>query len=321
MVKKIIYIALFLGVLPKAYSQGAFSYSELNNSPQGLSMGGLSTAVDANAFSVFDNAASVSFSDKSFEAGVLYSPWAKEGTSGMDRDNMLINAGGYYRANDNSSLLFGFSYYAPGGNKMYITDENGNITGDEIRSRYLSVDLGYAYRINDLWSVSATGRYVNWRIVSSDLVEAVSFDVALMRRFGLGNFGNIDASLKLSNWGTMISGENRDSYELPGSVSVGGLWNASFAEKHGVKVGVEAGYRLMDTKALHASGGAEYSYGDFVFVRGGYNFSEYDTKNLSYASAGIGGKYKMVRVDASYLFADSKSPLNNTFMVGLSFGF
>lgn len=321
MIKKIIYIALFLGVIPKAYSQGAFSYSELNKSPQGLAMGGLSTAADANAFSVFDNASSVSFSDKTFEAGVLYSPWAKEGTSDMDRDNLLINVGGYYRANDKNSVLVGFSYYAPGGNKMYITDENGNITGDEIRSRYLSIDLGYAYRINELWSVSATGRYVNWRIVSSDLVEAVSFDVALMRRFELNNWGKIDASLKLSNWGTMISGDNRDNYELPGSVSVGGLWSASFAEKHSVKVGVEAGYRLMDTKALHASAGAEYGYGDFVFVRGGYNFSEYDTKNLSYASAGIGGKYKMVRIDASYLIASSNSPLKNTFMIGLSYGF
>lgn len=321
MVKKIIYIALFLGIIPKSYSQGVFTYSELNKSAQGLAMGGLSTAVDANAFSVFDNASSVSFSDKTFEAGVLYSPWAKGGTSGMDRNNLLINAGGYYKANEKSSVLLGFSYFAPGGNKMYITDENGNLTGDEISSRYLSLDLGYAYRINDLWSVSATGRYINWRIVSSELVEAVSFDVALMRRFELNSLGNIDASLKLSNWGTMISGEKRDNYELPGSVSVGGLWSASFAEKHGVKVGVDAGYRLLDTKALHVSAGAEYGFSDFIFVRGGYNFSGYDTKNLSYASAGIGGKYKMVRVDASYLFADSNSPLNNTFMVGLSFGF
>lgn len=321
MIKKIIYIALFMSILPKAYAQGVFSYSELNKSAQGVAMGGLSTAMNANAFSVFENAASVSFSDKTFEAGVLYSPWAKEGTSGMDRDNLLINVGGYYRADEKSSVLLGFSYYAPGGNKMYAADENGNLTGDEIRSRYLSLDLGYAYRINDLWSVSATGRYVNWRIISSQLVEAVSFDVAVVRRFELNSFGKVDVSLKASNWGTMISGDKRDNYELPGSVSLGGLWSASFAEKHGVKVGVEAGYRMMDTKALHVSAGAEYGFNDYAFVRGGYNYSEYDTDNLSYASVGVGAKYWKASIDASYLFAGAESPLKNTFMVGVRFAF
>lgn len=67
-------------------------------------------------------------------------------------------------------------------------------------------------------------------------------------------------------------------------------------------------------------GGLEYSYNDLFFLRGGY-FHEHQTKgNRKYATAGVGIKYQMVNVDASYLIAtESNSALANTIRISIGF--
>lgn len=74
---------------------------------------------------------------------------------------------------------------------------------------------------------------------------------------------------------------------------------------------------------IDISGGIEYAYKDMFFARGGYHHNHESKGNLKYATVGIGIKYEMIAVDASYIFtvgqANSNSALANTIRISLSF--
>lgn len=99
-----------------------------------------------NAFSVYENASAVAFSDKKLEAGAMYTPWAKQSTRDMSRDNLLIDAAAYYSLDEENKLLLGAGYFAPGGNDLFQMDPSGNFIGDRVKPKYLSVQAGYARR-------------------------------------------------------------------------------------------------------------------------------------------------------------------------------
>lgn len=70
-------------------------------------------------------------------------------------------------------------------------------------------------------------------------------------------------------------------------------------------------------------GGVEYTYNDLLSARFGYHHNHENKGNLKYASAGLGLKYKLMSIDASYLFtvgdANNNSALNNTIRISLGF--
>lgn len=82
-------------------------------------MGGITSVSGPNAFSVYENASAVAFSDKKLEAGAMYTPWAKQSTRDMSRDNLLIDAAAYYSLDEENKLLLGAGYFAPGGNDLF----------------------------------------------------------------------------------------------------------------------------------------------------------------------------------------------------------
>ena len=74
---------------------------------------------------------------------------------------------------------------------------------------------------------------------------------------------------------------------------------------------------------IDISGGIEYTYNKLFSARAGYHHNPENKGNLKYATVGLGIKYKMLNVDASYIFtvgqANSNSALANTVRITLGF--
>lgn len=78
-----------------------------------------------------------------------------------------------------------------------------------------------------------------------------------------------------------------------------------------------------ELEEIDIMGGIEYTYNNMFSARFGYHHNNENKGNLKYASAGIGIKYQMINVDASYIFtvgqANSNSALANTIRITLGF--
>jgi opacity protein-like surface antigen len=78
-----------------------------------------------------------------------------------------------------------------------------------------------------------------------------------------------------------------------------------------------------ELQEIDICGGIEYIYNDMVFARLGYHYNHENKGNLKYCTAGLGLKYQMFNIDASYVFtvgqANSNSALANTIRITLGF--
>lgn len=78
-----------------------------------------------------------------------------------------------------------------------------------------------------------------------------------------------------------------------------------------------------ELQEIDICGGIEYIYNDMVSARLGYHYNHENKGNLKYATAGLGLKYQMFNIDASYVFtvgqANSNSALANTIRITLGF--
>lgn len=78
-----------------------------------------------------------------------------------------------------------------------------------------------------------------------------------------------------------------------------------------------------ELQEIDVMGGLEYTYNNIFSARGGYHFNHENKGNLRYATVGLGVKYKMLNVDASYIFtvgqANNNSALANTVRITLGF--
>jgi hypothetical protein len=78
-----------------------------------------------------------------------------------------------------------------------------------------------------------------------------------------------------------------------------------------------------ELQEIDICGGIEYIYNDMVSARLGYHYNHENKGNLKYCTAGLGLKYQMFNIDASYVFtvgqANSNSALANTIRITLGF--
>lgn len=78
-----------------------------------------------------------------------------------------------------------------------------------------------------------------------------------------------------------------------------------------------------ELQEIDICGGIEYTYNKIFSARLGYHNNPENKGNLKYATAGLGVKYKMLNVDASYVFAvgdaNSNTALANTVRITLAF--
>ncbi len=294
-------------------NSGAALFPELTPDVRGVGMGNTGVASDANAFSIWRNAAKSVLSGKRMEAAYSFTPWMRE-----LKDNEDLHAvAGYYNLDEKQGLIAGFRFY-----KHAAVDLGSG--GDSFAPKEMSIDLGYARKLVDGLSVGATLRYVRSDMsgVDKDAVAnavAVDLGVYYQRRLS-GVLSNWAVGMQASNFGSKID-YGYGKYDQPAKVTAGGMVDFTFNEQHRLQGTLDIGCRVLPSSCWEGAMGVEYTAFKLVSVRGGYHYSEKSDLKQRYGTLGCGINLYHVRADFAYLLPETGSFLKNTWQLSLGIEF
>lgn len=184
-------------------------------------------------------------------------------------------AGGYNLGNSGTVTLgiqaFGLSDIAANRQNGYddsilqdrVTD---NETGATYDYQDVAVSLSYARYFIEALSLGATIKYVGQTIDGVN-ASAVAFDFGSVYNIGVSGW---KIGARISNLGSKMSFYSQDN-PLPLIFTVGTSFNAYESQQARLMVAVDA-IKPLDSQQL-VSGGAELSFYDLLFLRGGYKFN------------------------------------------------
>lgn len=309
----LIIIILLSGFVVKMNAQSA-TFTEINPDGRNVAMGNAGYALNANAFSVFNNTAAIAFKDKTSQVGYSFTHYAPESKT----YNGLHSVGGYYRINHKHSVAMGFRYLTY--EKIAVWSDDENIAGTYTPYDW-AIDIGYAFRISNAFSVSANMRYITSEIANSKYYagyktgNAFSGDISFMY-----NNHNLRTSLGVNNIGTKIK-YGGDKNDLSSNVKIGVAYDWDVNPDNCITGVGQASYLLTaDDNAQEFFGGigAEYKYQKKYSVRTGYRIGD---KAGSFASVGVGINIRAIAFDFAYLFGGNSVIVRNTMVFGLSASF
>lgn len=316
MKKIIILAAALLCAMTAAKAQEAASLLDINADTRTAAMGELTAAVEGSAFSVFNNVAAAPLSNKKFQIGAYYSPWASGLTKDLEKKNTLMGAGAYFTLAERHSIAVGFRYLQSAGSVGM--DANGNPTKDTFSPKDMTIDLGYGIRIGESLGVGVAAHYISSSLGEGASGSAVAVDLGVQYRLALGEKSNLDLGFKAANIGSKLKYGEGEGSALPAKAVLGAMFTAQPSDAHSIKVGVDVGYKFMGYTGFVAGVGAEYMAFNTVAARVGYHLD--GKAKMSYATVGLGVRViDMIQVDAAYYLGSDA--LKNTFRVGLSLRF
>lgn len=94
-------------------------------------------------------------------------------------------------------------------------------------------------------------------------------------------------------------GKDRPKVDMPTHTDIGGEIATDIATDHRLSVAVATQLYVLPTRtqSVSVSGGMEYAFRQFCFVRGGYTQGQHDYKM---ATVGVGVSYRSFSIDATY---------------------
>lgn len=298
--------AVFLFCVITGNSQTAL-FLNINPDAQAMGMANTGTTMHANAFSFWNNGANTVFSVRTLDIAASYGKWQPQ-VSG----NNIMALAGYGKLSENIALTAGFKYFT---HKSYdISDATGNLQGP-FTPKEFSAGVGLAVKILPFLSASVNAGYLSSDIGGPKKAGAFAADIGLLLQLQYLNVG-----LTASNLGSKIDYGGTDKYSLPANLKLGAGVSRTYAGKHKVSANLQ-GEMLLKESVFSAGIGAEYMYNNLIAVRGGYHYGEKQKTIPGYGSAGVGIRLAGIQLDAAYLFANSDSPLRNTFFISLGWGF
>lgn len=184
----------------------------------------------------------------------------------------------------------GVSFLSSNIGEMKVTTvEQPNGTGETFSANDMSISLAYAIQLTDRFAIGFNPKFIYqgiWKMSATafalDLgVQYVTpFDDAVLA-MSISNFGTKMQLLGNSNlvlydpdpFGTGNNGKipaylETNSWSLPLNFRVGISYQPFKMQEHSLLIGVDAAHPSDDYESVNI--GAEYSYNDFIFIRGGY---------------------------------------------------
>ncbi|GAB1357350.1 type IX secretion system outer membrane channel protein PorV [Cloacibacterium normanense] len=317
-------------------------------------LGDQGVATSADAFSQFWNASKYPFSRNTSSAAVSYTPWMGKITN--DVFLMYLGFNTMLGEEDRSSLSASIYYFNMGEVDLRSL-ETPELSSGTIKPNEFSIDLAYALKLSDTYSMAVTGRFIRSDLsggfnTDSSLKPANSFAVDVSgylqtyKHTSFGDYeGRVRAGWAIQNLGPRLDytgDENSRSY-LPTSFRLGAGYDLFLDEVNKVGVTLEASKLLVpgpdstgnvpnvgviegisksfsNKESIMYSGSVEYSYDNAFAVRTGF-FRESELQGgRQYATVGVGLNYNSFGLDLSYLVNTSKvnSALDNTLRFGLT---
>lgn len=298
-----ILVSLLITFASSAQSWSALPWIRTSRGAADMAMAGSAFMSPENmAWASSGNAAMIPFCpDKmSVEAGyMLYNPTKSN----------YVNAGFAYNIKSKIGVTAGVSYgFDPA---FDIYNESGKVTGS-FTPGMLMLGAGVSWRFLEFMSAGINLRYAMQSIAEGHSASAFAADAVLMCRFG-----DFSVSAGAVNVGTPVKGADGTAYPLASSAKAAAMYDTVFASQHGLQINVDADYYFSNS--FSAAAGAQYGWNNMVFVRAGYRFSAKSCVIPSFASVGLGFKFKGIRLDAAYLMANEA--LKNTINIGIGYSF
>ncbi len=314
-------------------------------------MGETGIATPADAASMYWNLSKLPFAGPRSAVGVYYTPWLRDVTQGM----YLLDLSGYHRTDSLQAIAGSVRYFNLG--DFALQDKNGNLL-QTARPYELSVDVGYARKLSDRFSLGLAFRYINSTLTNGSVDgtvykagEAFAADLSMYYN-GVSKDGNgFSAGLALSNLGSRISYTNNATAKdyLPANLGIGGAYTTVVNEDHTIVLAADINKLLVPaipgdsaglaryysesltdswTKSFEHiscqySAGVEYSYRGLFSARAGYYSSGKEMGDRKGFTAGLGLRYAVWGIDLSYQVPSGsgagRNPLSNTLRFGVQF--
>jgi hypothetical protein len=300
------------------------------------------------------------FNEKNYGVSMTYTPWLKD----LVPDIFLAYLSGYAKfGKDNVNAVSASMRYFSLGNINY-TDGLGNPIGTGMPREY-ALDLGYSRKLSENLSAGLSFRYIHSAIASGvnytqgggsgsySPGNAVAADLGVYytkktekdeTHINTFNFGAV-----ISNVGSKISYNSTRRDFIPMNLGVGVAYTTQFDAYNKITFAVDLNKLLVpllntaDTnlsimngifssfsggdqlKRVTASIGAEYWYQNTLSFRAGYFYEDKINGDRQYITCGLGVKYNIFQINASYLVPQgsgtTRNPLSNTLRFSLMFEF
>lgn len=323
-------------------------------------MGDAGIAVSPDANSQYWNASKLPFTSSQYGVSATYTPWLKD----LVPDIFLAYLAGYAKFGEEQEQAISASMrYFSLGNINY-TDFIGNSIGTGMPREY-AFDLGYSRKLSEFLSAGVTLRYIHSAIASGVNLTTTGSDYKPGNAFAgdLGmfytkSFEKTEGKINTFNFGAVISNlGSKISYNstrrdfIPQNLGIGAAYTAQMDEYNKITFALDVNKLLVpaltfsgsDTalsiidgiaksfstgdqlRQLTASLGAEYWYQNTIAFRAGYFYEDKTNGDRQYITCGLGVKYNVFQLNASYLVPQgngiTRNPLSNTLRFSLIFEF
>jgi len=326
-------------------------------------MGDAAIAVSPDANAQYWDLAKIPFSDKKFGVSATYTPWLKDLVP--DIFLAYLAGYVKFGENNDQAISASMRYFSLGNINYTDYNANPTGSGmpreysfDIGYSRRLSPYLGVGVAIRYIHSAIASGVSSNAGSTDYKPGNALAGDAGIYysktkdvdglksRTF---NFGVV-----ASNLGSKISYNSTRKDFIPMNLGIGVAYTSKFDEYNSITFALDFNKLLVppldsssdntntsivsgitksfsdpgfsgDVKQIDISLGAEYWYRSQFALRAGYFYENPDNGDRQYFTAGIGAKYNVFQLNASYLIPSgsgiSRNPLSNTLRFSLVFEF
>lgn len=248
---------------------------------------GASVAMDANAFAVENNAASMALSKGTMSAAASYSILQPSAVK-----KNLISAAGFYKVS--SRIAVGADLKYLGYDPYDIVAADGRVTS-QFTPNEIAGTVGVAYAFTERISAGAGVSYAMMSLAEGSVLSTVGVDISAMY-----SAGALSAGVNARNLGT-------DVMDLRG----GAAYRLSF-----LKAFAQAEY--LSGAGFMAAAGAEYSFKEMVFARAGVHYGGPAAIPTSF-SVGAGARFAGISADICYVIAGKAVGNNLCFSLGYSF--
>jgi hypothetical protein len=296
----------------------AGTFLEIPVGARGIALGGAFVSLTDDATSLYWNAAGIARLQKN-EALVSHTNWIA-GTS-LDFAGLVLPLGLF------GTLGFSFTQLSMGDMKVR-TVELPEGTGEYFSASDLAIGVSYARTLSDRFSIGVTAKYIQ-ESIWHEVAYAMAVDVGTSFRTDV--FGGMTIGASLSNFGTSMRLAGRDarqfirldptkqgtngqipadvefdSWDLPLLFQIGVSATPLRSDDFALSVAVDALHPSDYVETVNA--GAELSYRDFLYLRGGFN-SIHDTNAEGGLSLGFGVTSAMfsttgIQVTFDYAYRD-----------------
>ncbi|MDR0667857.1 MAG: PorV/PorQ family protein [Prevotellaceae bacterium] len=314
-------ISLLVGIAGRAQTSDMLAIAP-DARAAALGYAGIATSPDAAA--QHWNVAKYAFAENSGGVQFSYTPWMKNIVDGIQ----LLYASGY-KTFGAQAVSASLHYFSAG-----EIESNNTWTDYTASPASRAVDLGYARRFGERFSLGVAFRYIAVDYMERDhafalaAAHTIAADVGACYRLPIAA-GEWTFGMALTNvGGSLDMGGSRVS--LPANIGAGSQFAWRIADLHRLNLAADVNKPLSGGTGaagnrfdLRMGGGAEYSYAQKIALRAGYYYDDAFGNNRSCLAFGAGLHFYSVCFDIAYWVTTGQQSvaLNNTLHVTLGYTF